>query len=277
MHSCLELLEPRRLLSSAIIYVDLNAPGPRHDGSSWQQAYVDLQDALAAARTGDQIRVADGTYSPGTNFGDRFQLKDGTATRGGYAGYGAANPDARDVNAFRTILTSNNYGNDIGVVSADGTGRGTILDGFTIKTVGWIQVGITNVGGAPTISNCTFTGGAGIDNSDGASPVISNCTFTDGEGAIPGAIGLFNASALITGCTFVRYHGVFGGALYSYRSSMIVRNCTFTRNTAAHEGQAVWLYESTATFQDCDFTRNGEATEAGGATLRNSILWGNCA
>jgi len=32
------------------IYVDLDSPGPTHDGSSWDYAYQDLQDALAELR-----------------------------------------------------------------------------------------------------------------------------------------------------------------------------------------------------------------------------------
>ena len=32
-----------------VVYVDDNAPGPTHDGSSWADAYKCLGDALAAA------------------------------------------------------------------------------------------------------------------------------------------------------------------------------------------------------------------------------------
>ena len=40
------------------IYVDTNATGPVHDGSSWCDAYLYVQDALAVATAGDEIRVA---------------------------------------------------------------------------------------------------------------------------------------------------------------------------------------------------------------------------
>src|SRR5262249_31173306 len=102
----LERLETRRLLSQTI-YVDLNAPGPTHDGTSWPTAYADLQQALTAAASGDQIHVADGTYKP-TASADRmisFNLKAGVSIYGGYAGAGAPNPDERDVLNHPTLLS----------------------------------------------------------------------------------------------------------------------------------------------------------------------------
>ncbi len=46
------------------IYVDAQAPGPIHNGSNWNDAYLYLQDALASASSGDVIRVAKGVYKP---------------------------------------------------------------------------------------------------------------------------------------------------------------------------------------------------------------------
>ncbi len=80
------------------IYVDANAVGPVHDGSSWCDAYLYLQDALAAAAaaggTIDEIRVADGVYKPdqgaGQTPGDQaatFQLQGALAIAGGFVGW----------------------------------------------------------------------------------------------------------------------------------------------------------------------------------------------
>ena len=41
--------------AQTIVYVDEQATGPVHDGSSWCSAFVDLQDALDVAGAGDEI------------------------------------------------------------------------------------------------------------------------------------------------------------------------------------------------------------------------------
>ncbi|MFH1111095.1 MAG: hypothetical protein V1790_18150 [Planctomycetota bacterium] len=45
-----------------ILYVDANAGGPTHNGSSWCSAYLELQPVLSVAAPGTTIRVADGVY-----------------------------------------------------------------------------------------------------------------------------------------------------------------------------------------------------------------------
>ena len=55
--------------SAAVIYVKTDAAG-LNDGSTWIDAYNDLQSALGTATDGDSIWVAEGLYRP-TISGDR--------------------------------------------------------------------------------------------------------------------------------------------------------------------------------------------------------------
>jgi hypothetical protein len=121
------------------IYVRAAASGA-NDGTSWTDAFTDLQAALAAAVASDEIWVAAGTYRP-TATTDRiasFALKNGVGIYGGFAGTETMRSQ-RNTAANVTILsgdlgtvgdaTDNSYH----VVTSDGTVTATgILDGFTI-------------------------------------------------------------------------------------------------------------------------------------------------
>src|SRR5262249_49166895 len=81
-----EVLE-ERTVPSAVWYVNAAAAG-HHTGMSWAHADPGLRARLAAARPGDQVWVAQGTYKPtgGTDRTASFALKDGVAVYGGFAG-----------------------------------------------------------------------------------------------------------------------------------------------------------------------------------------------
>lgn len=75
--------------SATIRYV---APGGHGSGLSWADATDDLQAAIDASQTGDEVWVAKGTYRPETLVNDKvstsysFILKDGVSLYGGFAG-----------------------------------------------------------------------------------------------------------------------------------------------------------------------------------------------
>jgi len=109
-----------------IVYVDANAP-LGGDGWNWPNAYNYLQDALAEATYNldvNEIRVAQGTYRPDEDSNNpdgtgsqtaTFKLINGVALKGGYAGFAGADPNARDIEAYETILSGDLDGNDLHV------------------------------------------------------------------------------------------------------------------------------------------------------------------
>ena len=248
-----------------IIYVDVDATGA-NNGTTWADASNSLQDVLAVAQSGDEIRVAQGIYKPdvggGNTPGDRtatFQIINGVVIKGGYAGFGEPEPNVRDIELYETVLTGDLDGNDVEVsstrdllyepsraensyhvVTGSGTDATAILDGFTI-TGGNAKSYPDNIGGgmyneygSPTITNCTFTKnfanseGGGMYNYE-SNPTVTNCTFR--ENFAHDGSGMYNkwwSSPLVTNCTFsMNYsNGIFNR---SY-SSPTLTNCTFTRN-----------------------------------------------
>jgi parallel beta-helix repeat protein len=258
------------------IYVDYDAPGPIHNGSGWYYAYKYLQDALATARSGDEIRVAQGVYKPDHGasqiYGDReatFQLITGVTIKGGYAGYGEPNPDARDIQLYETILSGDLADNDrdvndprdlhydpyraensYHVVTASSCDESAVLDGFTITG-----------GNANRYAGEAYQGG-GMYNKYG-SPTVNNCTFranSSGEDDYGHGGGMYNdlSSPKLTNCNFINNSSLgSGGMCANYKSNPTFTNCTFIGNTADNFGGGMFNESnSSPTLTNCIFTGN---------------------
>ena len=147
-----------------IYYVNRNATGA-NNGTSWADAFTDLQTALNNACNKTTIYVAKGTYIPTVQVDfDKsggvdarevtFQIPVGVTIYGGFVGneasIDAATLAARDFTANETILSGDLSGNDAvtgtfpsltygnytdnahHVVYTKNVGTNTVLDGFTI-------------------------------------------------------------------------------------------------------------------------------------------------
>jgi predicted outer membrane repeat protein len=281
--------------SAKVIYVDVNAPGPTQDGSSWTNAYNYLQDALANASSGDEIRVAQGIYKPdhggGNTPGSRaatFRLINGVTLRGGYAGAGTPNPNARDIAAYETILSGDladndgpnfvNYGdNSYHIVTGNGTNSTAVLDGFTI-TGGNADAyqsnsGLNNTILIPPPLFDPKKWGGGMYN-DSGSPTINNCTFSSNASRKGGATvyNKVSSSPTFSNCTFNGNHaGEYGGGIYSTGScNPTLTDCTF-RGNSAHSGGSMYN-EGNPTLTNCLFIENSAGSRAGGIYNYNSSM-----
>ncbi len=276
-------------LGQTVLYVDANATGPVHDGSSWYSAYTALQDGLAGARASDglttEIRVADSVYKPdqGANQvpGDReasFQLINSVAVRGGYAGCGAPDPDERNITLHEAILSGDLNGDDgprfandndnsyhVTVTGTNGTG---VLDGFTVtagNASGWSGGGMLNYGvGSPTVVNCLFTAnrarwGGGMHNFRSA-PTVVGCVFEGNLAEAGGAIWNYQSEPIILSCVFNENTATgmlgIGGAIENTSSNTTVADCVFVRNTAFYAGGAVFNECSMGPMTNCVFIAN---------------------
>jgi len=259
-----------------IIYVDDDAPAPG-DGTSWTTAYRFLQDALADAAMAEEsveIRVAQGTYKPDRDqwmpdgSGDRevfFRLDTGMSLLGGYAGVTADDPNERDVEAYRTVLSGDLAGNDPDVTDAalmrddplrqDNVrvirvyGNGSYLDGCVI-TGGRSAFGALEIRGSVTVTHCTFSANCGNGGYPGCSGAVSLMTS--------------KADVVFEHCTFVRNAGHYGGAIDG--SDLVLANCLFAWNYAWGFGGAV----SGGSITDCTFVEN-RARSGGAVNLSGSF------
>ncbi|MBN2181851.1 MAG: leucine-rich repeat domain-containing protein [Sedimentisphaerales bacterium] len=288
-----------------IIYVNDDAPG-LDIGTSWDNAIDSLQNALLLAYFYDkpvEIRVAGGIYTPdkgiGIATGDSeasFWLIDGVTIKGGYAGLGEPDPDARNIELYESILSGDLEGNDSSssasrrnnsyhVMTSYDTGRTAVLDGFTISG-GYARSGSPNNGGGglynersdATLINCTFIDneagmGAGILNVD-SNPIFVNCLISMNlaKGGAGGGIHNRNSNPVMLNCVIsANTAGRHGGGMLNYQSSPILTNCTFSDNTAEN-GAGIFNNESSPMLSDCTFLGNLASENGGGIGNDNSSL-----
>ncbi len=261
--------------STSIIYVKADANG-LNDGTSWDNAYTDLQTALSVAAQGDEIWVAAGTYKPtsGTDRTISFPLKDGVALYGGFNGTENLR-DQRDWEINVVILSGDLSDNDndnihpdeptradnsyhVIVITGSGTAGTAILDGFLISdgnangTSGYIDLagGIFNYTGSPSFNNIIVTknsasdSGGGMVNYQSSHPLIYNSSFID------------------------NYSGNSGGGIHNYKSDPYFDNVSITNNISVFDGGGINNSESNPTIVFSNISSNLANRRGGG--LNNS-------
>ncbi|MCH9001643.1 MAG: right-handed parallel beta-helix repeat-containing protein, partial [Planctomycetes bacterium] len=291
-------------------FVDAAATGPDHNGQSWCTAFLTLQDALelGVVFLGDRVLVAQGTYYPDTSgLGDArdatFQLITNIRINGGYAGCAEADPDARDLKAYETILSGDLARDDdlpgggmdenaYHVVTGDGDVGNATLDGVTI-TAGNANVsgfegrggGVFNFNSGPIFRNCTIRGnhalrGAGMFNQN-SSPVLFNCVIAENVSMFSGG-GIYDAATFRgDGSTLInclirdnRANAGNGGGVRSDDAATKLDSCTVVHNSAS-AGAGLYAWDSNLDLLDCIFWRNddgGEFDQLAQLSVVNSVL-----
>jgi hypothetical protein len=285
----------------AQLFVDADATGD-NDGSSWENAYTDLQDALNVATSGEGIYVAEGIYKPvipadpnnvtSTEREASFVIPNGVEIYGGFdPGEGVDTFAERDWVSYPTILSGDIDNNDAttngivtdtdnitgdnsyNVVTSSGNNNFTYFDGFIITA------GLANAGTLPN----NVGGGMYINN--GGSPVLKNLKFIGNfANTQGGGIYNFGSSPRLTDISFSNNSsGVDGGGMKNRsNASPILNRVIFSENNADDDGGGLSNTGSSPELTDVIFINNTSQTGAGMANfsssspiLRNVIINGN--
>ncbi|MBI1826165.1 MAG: right-handed parallel beta-helix repeat-containing protein, partial [Planctomycetes bacterium] len=270
------------------------AAAPGGDGRTWFHAMQNLQDALDAIALRDtdnrEIWVSQGTYYPTkrTNPNDprsaTFALVEGVSIRGGFAGPGRPDPNAR---FFGTTLSGDidendspdyqNYGENVyHVVTASGLADAT-LDGVTIRG-GNANVGSIPCGGGLNIAyaglhiqSCVFE--QNLAGSPSLPPGEGSVAWSNGGGA---GICILNSeqSVFISDSDFYGNHTTgTGSAIVIVGGPLEVDNCSFEENGAEHgatvsdEGYAS-IYIAQSTFD----SNHGAGVSGGSVELIGDVF-----
>jgi uncharacterized repeat protein (TIGR02543 family)/uncharacterized repeat protein (TIGR01451 family) len=196
------------------LFVDRNVAGGTEDGSSWQNAFRTIQEALVNVSEGDYVWVARGDYRP--DDGKPFVLtRDSVEIYGGFAATETYLYE-RDFTANPTIL----HGNGNSVIYTERVSDASRWDGFTVEDGNAaLGGGIRNRNSSVTVANSIIRGN-GADSGGGI--------FSEG-----GAPVLYNVE--ISGNT-----AIDGGGMYSVQSSPALINVTVGGNRASAAGGGLY-------------------------------------
>lgn len=260
-------------------FVNAAATG-NNDGTSWEDAFNDLQDALANVTSGDQIWVSAGTYLPGTTDAATFHLTTDIQLYGGFAGT-ESNLSERDIENNPTILSGDLNGddviNDLLINRMDNannimfiestTTHETIIDGFIFEgghadsSAGDLNAtrggGVWSLGPAQ-FQHCTFRqnfaveAGGGVYFRDQLSEggKVLNCTF-EGNVANEKGAGLtvsmvLGEGIIVDSCQFTnnRTTVVGGGIIFASANGEVI-NSHFDGNFSTLAAGAVYISRET--------------------------------
>ncbi len=191
-------------ITNRIAYVDSSAIG-NNTGSSWVNAFKDLQSAINVARSGciDTIKIAKGTYKPlnlpsSTAGYNSFNIPDNVVLFGGYPEGGGT----RSIETNRSVLFSPFFGTSKHVMM--------ILDKSNV-----------------TIDGITVQGG---DASGGGVTEVNGKSYPDSDG---GGILIYGSNVVIRNTRFLNNLATtFGGGIRAHDSKLTVANSEFSGNNA---------------------------------------------
>jgi hypothetical protein len=278
---------------AAIRYAAPTAVGSG-DCSSWDNACT-LQYALTNAVSGDEIWVKAGVHYPGTagNRDATFQLKNGVAIYGGFAGTETAR-NQRNPRVNQTILSGDIDQNDI---NTDGN--------FIAETPADIQggnayhvvVAVAGVDSTATLDGFIITAGQANEGAysndrgggmyaDSSSPTLTNVIFSGNQASLGGGAYTANSSPTLINVVFrSNQASQSGGGMFNNQSSPTLTNVIFKNNdvgAGSGAGGAIHNEYSSPTLTNVTFNGNAGSSiiyniNSSNPVLRNVIMWGDSA
>lgn len=256
-------------------YVDQSATG-NNDGTSWADAFTDLQVALQATEgslTVDTIWVASGTYKPTTSSSNNrnatFEIdKSGLKIFGGFSGT-ETELDQRNVSANPTILSGDHNGDDdpnslayFSNLRDDNSYNVVYLNASDVELNGFTIEG----------GHADLTGGADRGDKGAGTYMVGtvsnvtllNNTFRYNIARVNGAVSLFFTSGgsktvLVENCIFHDNISRYGSALSVLTSSSSTTVDVELHNSLVHHNTAKDLnFQPGFTGSIAMFTNGGE-------------------
>ena len=245
-----------------VYYVDDFALGGNRSGTSWANAFVQLQDALQVATPGARILVAEGSQYPDWNpatqsyTSDRtasFQLKNGVTILGGFPHGGGTRDTAAHVTSLKGDLgvQGQTFDNSYHIVTAgSGIDDTAVLDG--------VRITLGNANGA-----YPYDRGPALYLS-GASPVLRDLSVQSNIGGVGGGIYNENGSPSFQKLTVAfNQASSSGGGMDNEGGGPRITDGYFLQNGANGDGGGLFTHGGSPHIERTSFVGN-QGTRGGG-------------
>ena len=270
--------------SAKVYYVNVKASGS-NNGTSWSNAYQDLQKAIDQVPAGSELWIAAGIYHPVAKT-KPYAIKKSLHLYGGFAG-GESRMEDRDWTRNITRLSGDLQSDDIESYQdhrADNAYHvlDISLSGGTVYLDG---IYVTNGTGNPSGNSTNLYGiGGGILLSGDLE--LSHCYFLYNAANYGGAVLLLKGSLTMEDCLFQNNYSAYaGGAIYqpNNHTTLSANACTFRANSSGDTGGAFSAnLANTSSLKECLFEENSaarggavEVTFGARVTCTNSQFRGN--
>lgn len=241
-----------------IIYVDKGVIDGNKDGTNWENAYKNLDNALEAASLsdgGDQIWIAKGNYFPKNNTLNSFNLPSNSIIIGGFSGK-ESSIEERDLSSNITTLSGNKLTQHLMLASG--------VDSVSIN-------GITIHGGKATGS------------------IEEDSLDTDNQ-VRGGGLLAFDSNLKLCNVVFAENRAkTFGGAIYQSGGTLHIENSRFLNNSvlrgefevhddiseADTDGGAIALHDADLYITKTRFLNNIAGDDGGAIAVRRANVFIN--
>ncbi|MGB8225927.1 MAG: right-handed parallel beta-helix repeat-containing protein [Sedimentisphaerales bacterium] len=266
-YSLTEVNVPVCQWGSDIIYVDKDANG-FNNGTRWEDAFTDLQDAFVQARNTctqtTAIWVAAGTYKPvwdanEENYQNKsFELVEGVGLFGHFAGTENSSDERNFADANNETILEGKIGTEYwesvyNVVTAANI-QSAIIDGFTIKDAYNDGVYLNNadvsIANCKILDNGYYYNGYGIIAQNYSYPDIHNCLFMDNSYY---AVYADSSQPDISYCVFDGNNTTSYGLYIASGSVSNITNSDFKN----HNASAIQGSYATIDIEECKLSQNG--------------------
>ncbi|RSK39310.1 choice-of-anchor Q domain-containing protein [Mangrovimonas spongiae] len=237
--------------SNPIVYVNANQTTGNNDGSSWSNAYTSLQLALQnmPCDNSQEIWVAAGTYTPGTEQTDSFTIPSNVTVLGGF-------------NGTETTADERNWAENPTILSGD-------LNNSQTENEGDSHTIVTMLGDNAEINGFFIQWGFADDSSDNSQPAIGRSgagVYNNGDNRIYNCAIRSNIADTPDDPEI----GI-GAGLISFGGTLDIINCLFNSNTASANGGAMSAESGTINIINCTIANNN-ANKGGGVHFYNGSI-----